>query len=84
MCVTQFRHRARFAQEAIGNVGVTGKLAFDDLDRDGTFETEMRGEIDSAHATGPDLTFNPEPAGDKLGDIHIGPSFGLKAAWSNG
>jgi hypothetical protein len=43
----------------------------------------MRGQINGAHATGPDLAFDPEPAGDKLGDIHMRPSFGLKAAWSN-
>ena len=82
--VAQLRHRARFAQEAIGDVGVTGKLTFDDLDCYRTFETQMRGEIDSAHATGPDFAFDPKSTGDKLGDIHMRPSFGLKAARSNG
>src|SRR5688500_18067078 len=64
-------HGPRFAQKSIGNVGIAGELALDDLYRYRSFQAEVGGEIDSAHATGSDLTFDPEPAGDKLGDIHI-------------
>src|SRR5687768_9109869 len=64
-------HRPRFAQKSIGNVGIAGELALDDLYCYRSFQAEVGGEIDSAHATGSDLTFDPEPAGDKLGDIHI-------------
>src|ERR1043165_1136558 len=45
--VTQLRHCARFTQEAIGNVSIAGELTLDDFYGDGTFETQMRGEIDS-------------------------------------
>jgi hypothetical protein len=64
-------HGPRFAQKSIGNVSIAGELAFDDLYCYRSFQTQVCGEIDSAHATGSDLTFDPEPAGDKLGDIHI-------------
>jgi hypothetical protein len=83
MCVAQLRHRARFAQETIGDVGIAGKLALDDLDGYWTLEAKMCREIDRAHPTGPNFSFDPEPAGDKLGDIHTRPSFGLKATRSN-
>jgi hypothetical protein len=67
----QLRHRPRFAQKSIGNVGVAGELALDDLYSYRSFQTEVCGEIDRTHPTGSDLSFDPEPAGDKLGDIHI-------------
>jgi hypothetical protein len=67
----QLRHRARFAQKSIGNVGVAGELALDDFYGYWSFQTEVCGEIDRTHPTGSDLSFDPEPAGDKLGDIHI-------------
>ena len=69
--MAQLRHRSRFAQKSIGDVGIAGKLASDDLDRDRTFEIEVRGKVDSAHAAGPDFAFYSESASDKLGDIHI-------------
>jgi hypothetical protein len=69
--MAQLRHRSRFAQKSIGYVSVAGKLAFDDFDGYRPFETEVRGKIDSAHAAGPDFAFDPEPSGDKLGDIHF-------------
>src|SRR6185295_3545403 len=67
----QLRHRPRFAQETIGNVGVAGEFAFDDLDCYGAFESEVGGKVNGAHAAGPNFTFNPESASDELGDIHI-------------
>src|SRR5689334_3905370 len=69
--MTQLRHRARFAQEPVSDVGIAGKLAFDDLDCYRPFETKVRGKINRAHAAGADFTLDSEPAGDKLGDIHI-------------
>ena len=69
--MAQLRHRARFAQETIGDVGITGKFAPDDLDGDRTFETEVRGKVNRSHAAGPDFAFYSESASDKLGDIHI-------------
>src|SRR6201991_4190629 len=69
--MTQLRHRSRFTQKSFRDVGIAGEFALDDLHCYRTFETEMSGEIDSAHAAGPDFAFDPEPARDKLGDIHI-------------
>jgi hypothetical protein len=69
--MTELRHCPRFAQETIGNVSIAGEFALDDLYCYRSFETQVCGEIDSAHATGPDLACDPEPAGDTLGDIHI-------------
>src|ERR1044072_4999934 len=76
--MAQLGHRSRFAQESIGNVGVAGEFTSDDLNRDRTLEIEMRGKVNRAHATGSNLAFYSESAGDKLGDIHLRPSFGLK------
>src|SRR5262245_1227411 len=47
-------HRARFAQESIGDVGIARKLTPDDLDCDGAFQTKVGGEVNSAHAACPD------------------------------
>src|SRR6185369_993339 len=69
--MVQLGHRSRFAQKTIGDVCITGKLAANDLYSNRTFEAEVRGEINRAHAAGPDFTFYSEPASDKLGDIHI-------------
>ena len=69
--MAQLGHRARFTQKSLGDVGIAGKLALDDLDCYWTFETQVSGEIDSTHAAGPDFAFDPEPARDVLGDIHI-------------
>jgi hypothetical protein len=69
--MAQLRHRARFAHEAVSDVGITGKLTSDDLDGDRTFEIEMRGKVNRSHASGPDFAFYSESAGDKLGDIHL-------------
>jgi len=69
--MAQLRHRSRFAEEAIGDVGVRRKLGPDDLDCDRAFQIEVRGKVNSAHAAGPDLPLYSEPASDKLGDIHI-------------
>src|SRR5688572_31300865 len=71
MRMMELCHGPRFAQKSIGNVGIAGELASDDLYCYRSFQTQVRGEIDSAHATGSDLAFDPEPAGNKLGDIHI-------------
>jgi hypothetical protein len=68
--MTQFCHGARFAQEAISDITVTGELSLDNFDCDGPVETEVSGEIDRTHSTGPDLAFDPKPASDELGDIH--------------
>src|SRR5688572_1716945 len=68
--MVQLRHRARFAQKTICNVGVAGKFALDDLDCYGPIESEVGGEVNSSHAAGPDFAFNPESSSDKLGDIH--------------
>src|SRR5689334_4932725 len=76
--MAQLGHRSRFAQKSIGNVGVAGEFTPDDLDRDRTLEIEMRGKVNSSHATCSNLALYSESAGDKLGDIHIRPSFGLK------
>jgi len=67
----QFRHRARFTQEAIGHVGVGRKFRPDDLDCNRAFEIEVRGKVNRSHAAGPDFAFYSESASYKLGDIHI-------------
>ncbi len=67
----QLRHRSCFAQKTICNVSVGCEFAFDDFDCYGAVESEMSGEVNSAHAAGPDFAFDPEPASDELGDIHI-------------
>ena len=69
--MAQPRHRARLTQEAIGDIAVARKLRFDYFDGYGTFESEMRRSIYRAHAARSDFTFDTEPAGDKLRDIHI-------------
>jgi hypothetical protein len=69
--MAQLGHRARFAQESVGDVGITGKFASDDLDGYRTFETEMSGKVNRSHAAGPDFAFYSESASDKLGDIHL-------------
>jgi hypothetical protein len=76
--MAQLGHRSRFAQESFGDVGVAREFTPDDLDRDRTFEIEVCGKVNRAHATRPDFALYPESAGDKLGDIHLRPSFGLK------
>src|SRR5260370_19173553 len=76
--VSQFGHSSRFTQETIGAVAITSKFRLDDLYRDGRLESEMNCAIYSSHAAGSDFALDPEPAGDKLRDIHIRPSFGLK------
>jgi hypothetical protein len=68
--MAQLRHRSRFAQKAIRDVGISRKFRPDDLDCNRAFETKMRGKINRAHAAGPDLAFYSESASDKLGDIH--------------
>jgi hypothetical protein len=69
--MAQLRHRSSFTQETIGNVCIARELATNDLDGDGSFETKVRGKVNSAHAAGPDFAFYSESAGDELGDIHI-------------
>jgi hypothetical protein len=69
--MAQLGHRPRFAQKTIGDVCITGELAANDLDGNRTFETEVRGKVNGAHAAGPDFTLYSESASDKLGDIHI-------------
>src|SRR6185503_4421701 len=69
--MAQLRHRARFAQETIGHVGVSREFRSDDLDCDRAFEVQVGGKVNSAHAAGPDFAFYSESASDKLGDIHI-------------
>jgi hypothetical protein len=69
--MAQLGHRARFAQESIGDVGIAGKLTPDNLDCDGAFQTKVSGEVDGTHAACPDFALYPESTGDKLGDIHI-------------
>src|ERR1041384_149530 len=76
--MAQLGHRSRFAKESIGDVSIAGEFTPDDLDRDRTFEIEVRGKVNSSHATGSNLALYSESAGDKLGDIHLRPSFGLK------
>src|SRR6202008_514032 len=76
--MAQLGHRSRFAQESIGYVSVAGEFTSDDLDRNRAFEIEMRGKVNRTHATGSNLALYSESAGDKLGDIHLRPSFGLK------
>ncbi len=70
ICVA-IRHRSRLAQETISNVAVAGKLRLDDFHRDRTLESQVSSAIDSSHPAGADFTLYPEPAGYKLGDIHI-------------
>jgi hypothetical protein len=69
--MSQLRHRSRFAQKTIGNVRITSELASNDLYGNRTLETEVRRKVNGTHAAGPDFTFYPESASDKLGDIHI-------------
>src|ERR1044072_9992414 len=76
--MAQLGHRPGFAQEPIGNVSIAGKFTPDDLDRDRTLEIEVRGKVDRTHAPGSDFALYSESPGDKLGDIHMRPSFGLK------
>ena len=76
--MAQLGHRSRFAKETFGDVSVSRKLRFDDLDCDRSFEIQVGGKVNSTHAAGPEFAFYSEPASDKLGDIHIRPSFGLK------
>jgi len=58
-------------EEPIGNIAIRSEFAFDDLYSNRSFEPEVRGEVDSAHATRADFTFNPESTGYELRDIHI-------------
>jgi hypothetical protein len=71
MLMAQSSHRSRLAQETVSYITVACEFASDDLDGNGSIQSEMCGEIDSAHATGPDLAFDPESTGNKLGDIHM-------------
>jgi hypothetical protein len=71
MWVAKLGHRSCFAQEPIGNIAIRSEFAFDDLYSNRSFEPEVRGEVDSAHATRADFTFNPESTGYELRDIHI-------------
>src|SRR4051794_29411776 len=64
--MAQLRHRSRFAQETIGDIGVRRKLGPDDFDCDGAFKIEVRGKVNSAHAAGPDFALYSESASDKL------------------
>src|SRR5215213_678841 len=70
VCMAQLGHRSGFAEKTIGDVGITGALTLDDLYCDGTFEIEVRGKVNRAHAAGPEFAFYSEPASDELGDIH--------------
>src|SRR5689334_4338098 len=56
--MTQLGHRPCFAQKSICDVGIADELALDDLDRYWPFETQMRGKVDSTHATGPDFALD--------------------------
>ena len=69
--MAQLGHRARFAQKSLGDIGITGEFASDDLDGNRTFEIEMRGKVNRSHAAGPDFALYSESASDKLGDIHF-------------
>jgi hypothetical protein len=69
--MAQLRHRSRCAKKTIRNIGVSGKLRFDDLHCDRTLEIQVGGKVNSAHAAFADFAFYPESAGDKLGDIHF-------------
>jgi hypothetical protein len=69
--MSQLRHRSRFAQKTIGDVRIASELASNDLYGNRTLETQVRSKVNRAHAAGPDFTFYPEPARDKLGDIHF-------------
>src|SRR6266404_3257156 len=71
MSMSEFGHGPRFAQKTVGDVAVARKFRLDDLYRDRTLESEMSGAIDSSHTTGTNFTLDPEPASDKLRDIHI-------------
>jgi len=71
MRVAKLGHRSCFAKEPIGDVAIRSEFAFDDLYSNRSFEPEVRGEVDSAHATRADFTFNPESTGYELRDIHI-------------
>ena len=79
MRVAQTSHRARLAQKAIRNIAIAGEFSFDNFNGDRTLESQMCRSIHCAHAACSDLTLDAEPAGDKLRDIHSGPSFGIKA-----
>jgi hypothetical protein len=68
--MSQLRHGASFAQKPLGDIAITGKLSFDNFYGDWSLKTEMCGEINRTHSTGSDLTFDPEPTCDELGDIH--------------
>jgi hypothetical protein len=69
--MAQLGHRARFAQKPVCDVSIANELTSDDLDRYWSIETKVGGKVNSTHAAGPDFAFDPEPASDKLGDIHI-------------
>src|SRR6266478_9512612 len=78
MRVPQPGHGPCLTQEPLGYIRVSRELGFDDLYCDRSFQSELSGAIDSSHASSSDFAFNAEPAGDELGDIHSGPSFGIK------
>src|SRR6185437_274375 len=62
--MTQLRHRARFAQETIGDVGVSREFGSDDFYGDGALEVQVRGQVNRAHAAGPYFAFYSESASD--------------------
>src|SRR6185295_18181755 len=74
--MAKFSHRSRFTKKAISNVLITSELASDDFYSNWAFKPEVGGKINGSHSADSDLTFDSESSGDKLGDIHNGPSFG--------
>jgi hypothetical protein len=68
--VAELRHSFRLAQKTFSYVMVSREFALDDFDCDRTVEPKVGSQVDRSHATCSDLSFDPEPAGDKLRDIH--------------
>jgi hypothetical protein len=76
--VAEFGHSARFAQKTFGYVFIGGKLRFDDFYGNWPFQAQVSGKIDGSHSSGANFALDAKPTGDDLGDIHYGPSFGIK------
>ena len=53
------RRRTRLAQEALANARIAEQPGRDDLQRDGTVETQLRGLVDDAHAPATGDAFDP-------------------------
>src|SRR6185436_14682966 len=59
--VRERRGRARLAQESLAQPGVAGKLRLQHLERDKPVETQVRSEVDRAHAATTEFALDAVP-----------------------